>query len=103
MVLILVTGLNRAEDTFSRWLPLPLSEWCNHTTISHREKGRSYMNNRPLRDKAQRIIGYIETKPDGSQTGRDTAQRIKGYYYAKGNAHETLASGSLATATNFPR
>jgi len=44
------------------------------------------MNNRPLRDKAQRIIGYIETKPDGSQTGRDTAQRIKGYYYAKGNA-----------------
>ena len=44
------------------------------------------MNNRPLKDKAQRIIGYIETKPDGSQTGRDTAQRIKGYYYAKGNA-----------------
>jgi hypothetical protein len=42
--------------------------------------------NQPLRDSSQRIIGYIETKPDGSQIGRDAFQRIKGYYDPNANA-----------------
>ena len=45
-----------------------------------------FMGVQILRDSSQRIIGYIETKPDGSQIGRDAAQRIRGYFDPKGNA-----------------
>ena len=44
------------------------------------------MSMTPLRDTSQRIIGYIETKPDGTQIGRDAQQRIKGYFDPKANA-----------------
>jgi len=44
------------------------------------------MSNQAIRDSAQRIIGYIETKSDGGQIGRDASKTIKGYYDPKANA-----------------
>jgi hypothetical protein len=43
------------------------------------------MNTQVLRDSSQRIVGYIETKPDGLHIGRDALHQIKGYYDASQN------------------
>lgn len=38
-----------------------------------------------LKDFAGRIIGYIETSPNGDKVGKDFYRRIVGYYEAKSN------------------
>lgn len=38
-----------------------------------------------LKDFQNRIIGYIETKPNGDQTGYDFYHRIVGYYEKQTN------------------
>lgn len=38
-----------------------------------------------LKDYYGRIIGYIDTKPNGDQTGYDFYQRIVGYYQKQQN------------------
>ena len=43
------------------------------------------MTTETLRDNLQRIVGYIETHPDGSKIGRDAAHVIKGYYEVRTN------------------
>lgn len=43
------------------------------------------MATQTLRDNLQRIIGYIETDPDGLQIGRDAAHRLKGSFHADSN------------------
>jgi hypothetical protein len=39
----------------------------------------------PLKDRNYHIIGYIETKSDGTQVGKDANYRVKGYYDPKRN------------------
>lgn len=43
------------------------------------------MSTQTLKDSKFRIIGYIETRPDGTQVGKDDKFRIKGYYDPKSN------------------
>ncbi len=43
------------------------------------------MSTQTLKDDRYRVIGYIETKPDGSQVGKDARYRIRGYYDPKTN------------------
>ena len=39
----------------------------------------------PIKDFYNRIIGYIDTKPNGDQTGYDFYKRIVGYYDKRAN------------------
>jgi hypothetical protein len=39
----------------------------------------------PLKDFYNRIIGYIDTKPNGDQVGYDFYRRIVGYYEKQKN------------------
>ena len=39
----------------------------------------------PVKDFYNRIIGYIETRPNGDQTGYDFYRRIVGYYEKRSN------------------
>ena len=55
------------------------------------------MSKQPLRDSSQRIIGYIEIKPDGTQIGRDAAQRLKGYYEPKSNTTRDASQRIVGT------
>lgn len=43
------------------------------------------MSTQTLKDRHYRIIGYIETKSDGSQVGKDAHYRVKGYYDPRTN------------------
>jgi hypothetical protein len=43
------------------------------------------MNRTTLKDKNYRIIGYIDTAPDGKQTARDAHYHIVGYYDPSSN------------------
>jgi len=43
------------------------------------------MSRQILKDARQRIIGYIDTAPDGRQTGRDERLRIVAYYDPRSN------------------
>lgn len=43
------------------------------------------MNRETLKDRNNRIIGYIEMQSDGKQVGKDASNRIKGYYDPKSN------------------
>lgn len=43
------------------------------------------MSTQTLKDSKYRIIGYIETRPDGTQVGKDEKYRVKGYYDPKTN------------------
>ncbi len=43
------------------------------------------MSRQILRDNRFNIIGYIDTKVDGSLIGRDASNNIKGYYDPKIN------------------
>ena len=36
-----------------------------------------------IKDSYFRILGYIETKPNGDKIGKDSYRRIVGYYEAK--------------------
>lgn len=61
------------------------------------------MSTQTLKDSHYRVIGYIETKSDGSQVGKDPHYRIKGYYDPKTNqtkdAHyRIVGSGNLLAA-----
>ena len=38
-----------------------------------------------IKDSYFRILGYIETKPNGDKIGKDSYRRIVGYYEAKTN------------------
>lgn len=63
-----------------------------------------------LKDYYGRIIGYIETKPNGDQTGYDFYHRIVGYYQKKQNVttdfyrrivgRGNILSGLIAQAGN---
>ena len=39
----------------------------------------------PIKDFYNRILGYIETKPNGDKIGYDFYLRVVGYYEKKGN------------------
>ena len=39
----------------------------------------------PIKDCYNRIIGYVDTKPNGDQTGYDFYKRIVGYYDKRAN------------------
>ena len=39
----------------------------------------------PIKDFYNRIIGYVDTKPNGDQTGYDFYKRIVGYYDKRAN------------------
>lgn len=43
------------------------------------------MSRQILKDSRYNIIGYIETRPDGTQVGKDARYNIKGYYDPKTN------------------
>lgn len=43
------------------------------------------MSTQTLKDNKFRVIGYIETRPDGTQVGKDAKYHIKGYYDPKSN------------------
>lgn len=43
------------------------------------------MSTQTLKDSQYRTIGYIETRPDGTQVGKDAQYRVKGYYDPKTN------------------
>ena len=43
------------------------------------------MSTQTLKDKNYRVIGYIDTQPDGKQVGKDANYRVKGYYDPKAN------------------
>lgn len=43
------------------------------------------MSTQTLKDSRSNTIGYIETRPDGTQVGKDAHNNIKGYYYPKTN------------------
>ena len=43
------------------------------------------MSMQTLKDSHYKIIGYIETKTDGSQVGKDANYKIKRYYDPKSN------------------
>lgn len=39
----------------------------------------------PIKDFYNRIVGYVDTKPNGDQTGYDFYKRIVGYYDKRAN------------------
>jgi hypothetical protein len=41
------------------------------------------MSTQTLKDSRYNIIGYIETRSDGTQVGKDSHYNIKGYYDPK--------------------
>lgn len=43
------------------------------------------MSTQTLKDSRYNIIGYIETRSDGTQVGKDSRYNIKGYYDPKTN------------------
>ena len=43
------------------------------------------MNTQILKDASYKIIGYIESRADGSQIGKTAQYHIVGYYDAKAN------------------
>jgi len=43
------------------------------------------MSTQVLKDRHFKIIGYIETRPDGTQVAKDEHYSIKGYYDPKTN------------------
>jgi hypothetical protein len=43
------------------------------------------MNTQTLKDSHYRVIGYIETKADGTQVAKDSHYRVVGYYDPKTN------------------
>ncbi len=45
------------------------------------------MSTQTLKDSHYKVIGYIETKSDGSQVGKDAHYKVKGYYDPK--THQT--------------
>ena len=61
------------------------------------------MSTQTLKDSHYNIIGYIETRPDGSQVGKDAHYTIKGYYDPKTNqtkdAHyNIMGTGNLLSS-----
>jgi hypothetical protein len=44
------------------------------------------MNRQTLKDSHYRVIGYIDTAPDGKQTGLDAHYRTVGYYDPRANS-----------------
>jgi len=43
------------------------------------------MSTQTLKDSHYNVIGFIETKSDGTQVGKDVHYQIKGYYDPKTN------------------
>ena len=61
------------------------------------------MEKQTLKDAHHNIIGYLETHPDGKQTGKDASFRIKGYYDPKRNetkdsSFRVVGTGNLLSA-----
>jgi hypothetical protein len=52
-------------------------------TIANLNDEREIMSRQTLKDAKFRVIGYIETAPDGKQTGKDAHFRTVGYYDPK--------------------
>lgn len=60
------------------------------------------MSTQTLKDSNYRIIGYIETKSDGTQVIKDSNYRVKGYYDSKSNQtkdsnYRVVGHGNLLT------
>jgi hypothetical protein len=58
------------------------------------------MTTQVLKDSGHRILGYVETRSDGTQVVTDSAHRIKGYFepttnYTKDSAHRVVAYGNV--------
>lgn len=45
-------------------------------------------NLQTIKDRNHRIIGYIETRSDGTQVAKDATHRILGYYEARNDRTE---------------
>jgi hypothetical protein len=56
------------------------------------------MSNQTLRDRNYNIIGYIETRSDGTRVGKDKQGRIKGYYDPKRNQTKDSQGRLVANA-----
>lgn len=60
------------------------------------------MSRQTLKDSSSRIIGYIETRSNGTQVIMDSSSRVKGYYDPKTNttkdsSSRTVGYGNLLT------
>lgn len=58
------------------------------------------MSTQTLKDSQYRVIGYIETRSDGTQVGKDKVYRVKGYYDPKTNKtkdpqYRVISEGNL--------
>ena len=60
------------------------------------------MSTQTLKDSSHRVIGYIETKSDGTQVIKDSSYRVKGYYdprtnQTKDSSYRIVGTGNLLT------
>jgi len=60
------------------------------------------MSTQTLKDSSYRVIGYIETKSDGTQVIKDPSYRVKGYYdprtnQTKDSSYRIVGTGNLLT------
>ena len=61
------------------------------------------MATQTLKDRNHSIIGYIETRSDGTQVGKDRNHSIKGYYdpkqdVTKDRNHSIVGRGNLLSS-----
>jgi len=58
------------------------------------------MSTQTLKDKNHSVIGYIDTRPDGTQVGKNRSHSVVGYYDPKTNRtknsqHSIVGEGNL--------
>ena len=56
-----------------------------------------------IKDSYFRILGYIETKPNGDKIGKDSYRRIVGYYEAKTNVTKATRTQHAKMMQNMTR
>jgi hypothetical protein len=61
------------------------------------------MSTQTLKDSHYRVIGYIETKSDGTQVAKDSHYRVVGYYDPKTNKtkdehYRVIGEGNLLSS-----
>ena len=55
------------------------------------------MSTQTLKDSHNNIIGYIESRPDGTQVAKDSHNNIKGYYDPKTNRTKDAHNNIIGT------
>lgn len=58
------------------------------------------MGTQILKDAHYQVVGFIDTHPDGSQTGKNSHYQVVGYYDPRGNVtkdshYRVVGSGNL--------